>query len=89
MIQVAGGRCLDGSIEKKSLFRITRNGQVLFEREACKSLKHLKNDVLSVKRNVEFGLAFENEKVSVQSGDRICCYSIKMVKRPVQWDLGF
>lgn len=86
---MAGGRCLDGLIEKKSLFRVIRNGQVVFEREPCKSLKHLKNDVSSVKRNVEFGLAFENEQVSVQPGDRIHCYATKMVKRPVQWDLGF
>jgi translation initiation factor IF-2 len=88
-IQVAGGRCLDGLLEKKSFFRVVRNGQVVYDRETCKAMKHHKNDVNSIKRNVEFGLSFDNDDVRIQPGDRIKCYTVKMVKRPIEWDLGF
>lgn len=66
-----------------------RNGSVAFNRETCRSLKHHKTDVSSIKRNVEFGLSFENEQLRLQPGDRIQCYTVKMIKKPVEWDLGF
>ena len=90
-IHVAGGKCVDGVVDRKALFKVTRdNGATLVcERERCSSLKHLKSDVATVKRNVEFGLALNNQSVRVQPGDKIVCYQIKNERDKVQWNLGF
>jgi translation initiation factor IF-2 len=89
-IQVAGGKCMDGYLDKKMLFKLVRNGSVISERLKCHSLKHLKNDVNTIKCNVDFGLAFEDQLNAVpKPGDKIICYNIKMVKSPIDWNLGF
>lgn len=88
-ILVAGGRCTEGHLDKKMNFRLMRDNQCVFDRQSCKSLKHLKNDVNTIKRNVEFGFAFADEQIRPQSGDKLICYEIKQVKSPIEWDLGF
>jgi translation initiation factor IF-2 len=88
-IKVAGGRCSDGLIERKHYFRVLRNNQIVYDKEKCKTLKHHKTDVNSIKRNVEFGFAFENASVLPQPGDKIVCYDIKLVKSQLEWNLGF
>jgi translation initiation factor IF-2 len=88
-IKVAGGRCSDGLIDRKLYFRVLRNNQIVYDKEKCKSLKHHKSDVNSIKRNVEFGFAFENESVLPEPGDKIVCYDLKVVKSNLEWNLGF
>ncbi len=88
-ITVAGGRCMEGQIDRKAFYRLVRNGQVIESKLTCKSLKHLKTDVSTIKRNVEFGLAFEEQAVQLEKGDTIICYNLKKVKEPIQWNLGF
>lgn len=84
-----GGRCLDGLIDKKAFFRVKRNGEVVFDRETCKTLKHHKTDVNTIKKNVEFGLGLEKDGLEIKPGDKIECYQVKMVKTVIDWDLGF
>jgi len=88
-IAVAGSRCVEGMIDKKLLFRLERNGEVVRERMKCHSLKHVKTEINTVKRNVEFGIAFEEYHEDFLPGDTIVCYEIKMVKMPFEWNLGF
>lgn len=88
-IIVAGARCMEGLVEKKSLFRLERNGQVIASGLSCRSLKHFKNDINTAKKNTEFGLSFDDQSVQVEKGDKIVCYAIRKVKRPVEWNLGF
>jgi translation initiation factor IF-2 len=88
-ITVAGGRCLEGQIDRKGFYRLVRNGQVIENKLTCKSLKHLKTDVNTIKRNIEFGLAFEEQSVQPVKGDTIICYNVKKVKEPIEWNLGF
>ncbi|CAF0875192.1 unnamed protein product [Brachionus calyciflorus] len=88
-IKIAGGKCVEGHLDRKLKFKLVRNGESIVENEICKSLKHLKQDVNTIKRNVEFGFAFENLSVEPKSGDKLVCYSTKMVRVPIQWNLGF
>jgi translation initiation factor IF-2 len=88
-IQVAGGQCKDGQLDKNLYFRLVRDNKVIFDKQKCGSLKHLKTDVSTIKRNVEFGFSFENQEIKVEQGDKLVCYAIKMVNCKLDWDLGF
>ena len=88
-ITVAGSICTDGMIEKNATFKLMRGTEVIASNEKCKSLKHIKTSVNTVKRNVEFGISFENPHLKMESGDRLVCYDIKMVQLPIEWNLGF
>jgi translation initiation factor IF-2 len=52
-------------------------------------MRHLKNEVDSVKKDIECGLRLENLDVEVKSGDTLVCYNI--IKKPMEtdWDPGF
>lgn len=88
-ITVAGSRCTEGMIDKKKYFRLIRNNEIIEDRLSCDSLKHIKTDINTVKRNVEFGISFKRYDGTFESGDKIICYDIKMVKTPIDWNLGF
>ncbi len=88
-ITVAGSRCVDGLIDKKLYFRLERKGEIIKDRLKCHSLKHVKTEINTVKRNVEFGISFEEYHEDFIPGDMIVCYEIKMVKMPLEWNLGF
>ena len=53
------------------------------------SLKHFKNEVQTIKTEVECGVMFEDTSIQAQPEDRIICY--EMVKKPqkLEWDLQF
>lgn len=89
IIKVAGGRCVEGHLDRKLSFKLMRNGECLVERQKCKSLKHVKQDVNTIKRNVEFGFSFDDDNIQPQSGDKLICYEVKMVRSPIDWNLGF
>ncbi len=65
-----------------------RNAEVLFDGQ-LNSMRHLKNEVDSVKKDIECGLRLENLDVEVKSGDTLVCYNI--IKKPMEtdWDPGF
>ncbi|RNA03217.1 Translation initiation factor IF- mitochondrial [Brachionus plicatilis] len=89
VIKIAGGRCVEGHLDRKLSFRLVRNGECLVEKQKCKSLKHVKQDVNTIKRNVEFGFAFDDDDVQPQPGDKLVCYNVKMVRSPLDWNFGF
>jgi translation initiation factor IF-2 len=89
-IDVAGSICTEGLIDKNSNFRIERGTQRIADNLKCKSLKHIKTSVNTVKRNVEFGISFDQDpSLVLESGDKIICYDLKMVKSMIDWNLGF
>ncbi|CAF3568500.1 unnamed protein product [Rotaria socialis] len=87
-VPVAGCRVTDGAFEKKQLFKLVRNGQVI-HRDTLSSLKHIRDDVQSIKKGSECGLSFTNHDVKFQKGDQIVCYSIRQVAHEAKWDYGF
>ncbi|KAK2190842.1 hypothetical protein NP493_66g01012 [Ridgeia piscesae] len=53
------------------------------------SLKHFKNEVDSIKTDVECGICFADKTVVPQHGDRIICYERKEVAQQLEWDIDF
>ncbi|KAL0869414.1 hypothetical protein ABMA27_007652 [Loxostege sticticalis] len=87
-VPVAGCRCMKGSLARNALYRVIRGQDVVFEGKLA-SMKHLKDEVNTIKRDMECGLRFADPTFEVQPGDTIVCY--KMVDAPVTtgWDPGF
>lgn len=89
-IQIAGGRCINGSLDSRKLFKLIRiNGDIVALKVKCKSLKHYKTEVQTIKKGTEFGISFEDTNIKFERGDRILCYDVKMVRDKIEWELGF
>jgi len=52
-------------------------------------LKHFKNEVDTIKTDVECGLSFQDQSVSPQPGDVVVCFEHKEKKQELSWDLDF
>jgi len=53
------------------------------------SLKHFKNEVESVKTDVECGLSFKDQSILPQTGDVVVCFEYRQVKPELSWNLDF
>lgn len=53
------------------------------------SMKHLKEEVTTVKRDMECGLRLEDSSVLLQPGDSLVCYRHVLVADNTGWDPGF
>ena len=53
------------------------------------SMRHLKNEVTSIKKDVECGLRLEDGTISFQTGDTVICYEIRKEEQSTDWDPGF
>lgn len=52
-------------------------------------MRHLKNEVDTVKKDVECGLQLADKSVDVEAGDRIICYTMKTEAQNIDWNPGF
>lgn len=52
-------------------------------------MRHLKNEVEIVKRDVECGVRLVNQEIVAQNGDSLICYATKTIKQDTDWDPGF
>lgn len=52
-------------------------------------MRHLKNEVESIKSGVECGLQLEDQNVEPAEGDTVKCYTWKKEKQEIDWDPGF
>ncbi|XP_035449865.2 translation initiation factor IF-2, mitochondrial isoform X3 [Spodoptera frugiperda] len=86
-VPVAGCRCVKGSLAKNALYRVVRGQEVVFEGKLA-SMKHLKDEVPTIKRDMECGLRFE-EPFDVQPGDTVVCYKMVDAADTTAWDPGF
>lgn len=87
-IPVAGSRCTKGTLQRKLNFRLIRNEEVLLE-GPLHSLKHFKNEVDSIKTDVECGIRFENTAIEPHPGDDIICYKTVQIEQKLNWHLEF
>lgn len=87
-IPVAGCKCTKGTLRKNALYKLVRNSEVIHSGPLV-SMRHLKNEVESIKKDVECGLMFQDANVRFQHGDVLVCYSIKQVPQETDWDPGF
>ncbi|XP_034661170.1 translation initiation factor IF-2, mitochondrial [Drosophila subobscura] len=87
-VPVAGCRCTKGVLKKAQKFRLVRDGEVVYDGQ-LESMRHLKNEVDSIKKDVECGLRFRDAKVLAQAGDILQCYTTHMEAQQTDWDPGF
>lgn len=87
-IPVAGCRVQKGQLDRKMKFRLVRGRDVLWEGSVT-TLKHMKDDVPTVKTGMECGLSLDNEDLEFRPGDEIVCYSESETKQKISWDPGF
>lgn len=87
-LAVAGCRVQKGQLDKKMKFRLIRGRDMIWDGSVT-TLKHLKDDVLTVKTGMECGLSLDNEDLEYKPGDAIICYSESEVKQKISWDPGF
>lgn len=76
---IAGSYVLDGILQKNATYRISREGEQIFEGPLA-SLKRFKDDVKEVKSGFECGLVFENFN-DVKEEDQIEAYIMVEVPR--------
>ena len=62
---------------------------IFIDIDTLSSLKHLRDDVQSIKKGMECGLSFTNHEIKFQKGDQIICYTIRQVAQEAKWDFGF
>lgn len=53
------------------------------------SMRHLKNEVDSIKKDVECGLKLEDQSVEPQAGDTLVFFTVNIVSQKTSWDPGF
>ncbi|XP_068156098.1 translation initiation factor IF-2, mitochondrial isoform X1 [Drosophila tropicalis] len=87
-VPVAGCRCTKGVLKKSHKFRLLRDGEVIYDGH-LESMRHLKNEVDSIKKDVECGLRFKDTKILPQAGDILQCYATQMESQQTDWDPGF
>lgn len=87
-IPVAGCKCTKGALKKNGIFKLIRNENIIYT-GPLSSLRHLKNEVDTIKANSECGLQLKDKTVTFEQGDNIQCLEKVMKPRVVNWDPGF
>nr|XP_017092688.2 translation initiation factor IF-2, mitochondrial [Drosophila bipectinata] len=87
-VPVAGCRCTKGVLKKAQKFRLLRDGETVYD-GSLESMRHLKNEVDTIKKDVECGLRLKDTKVLPEAGDILQCYTTRMESQKTDWDPGF
>ncbi|XP_052756444.1 translation initiation factor IF-2, mitochondrial [Galleria mellonella] len=87
-VPVAGCRCLKGNLVRNALYRVIREQQQVYEGKLV-SMKHLKEEANTIKRDMECGLRFEDATFEVKPGDTVICYKLVDASDRTTWDPGF
>lgn len=87
-VLVIGCKCTKGLLKKNAKYRLIRNRETIYDGELA-SMRHLKNEVDSIKKDVECGLKLQDQSIEVQPGDTLVCYNIQMKPQTTDWDPGF
>ncbi|KAI0449912.1 hypothetical protein F5B21DRAFT_492718 [Xylaria acuta] len=69
---IAGCRVRNGVVGKNNLYRVMRQGEVIYEGK-LETLKHAKKDVMEMRKGTECGMGFEQFQ-DLQTGDQIQAY---------------
>ena len=79
--KIAGCRVVEGVIKKAMRMNLVRDGVVVYEGH-LKSLKHLKDEVSSMKEGYECGVMLENFQ-DIHVDDVLECYEVKETARTI------
>ncbi|XP_019630698.1 PREDICTED: translation initiation factor IF-2, mitochondrial-like [Branchiostoma belcheri] len=86
-VPVAGCRVTQGEMDKRRDALLVRNGEVIF-RGPVSSLKHLKDDVWTVRQEMECGIAL-HKCPDIRHGDVIQSFEVNEVPQTIDWNPGF
>lgn len=75
-------------LKKAAFFRLIRGEDSIYEGRAA-SIKHLKNEVDTIKKDVECGIRLDDTSLQFRPGDKLVCYEMKQVPQTIDWDPGF
>ncbi len=78
-LAIGGCMVLEGKIQRNSIARIERSGQIVYEGK-IDTLKRFKDDVKEVAQGFECGMSFEKFS-DLQEGDKVNAFIIQEVKR--------
>lgn len=95
-VPVAGVRCVKGYLKKgdKYFYRLIKPARAdqMIDQMPLHSMRHLKDEVESVKKDQECGLMFDLKSIKssypdlkFDPGDKIICYAINKVKQKTKW----
>lgn len=93
-IPVAGSRCSKGILKKQdSFYKLIRSGSVLATDLTLSSMRHHKDEVDSIKKDIECGLLFTNNYITNSSSniirflpqDILICYKLVKVQSQLKW----
>ncbi|XP_017776839.1 PREDICTED: translation initiation factor IF-2, mitochondrial isoform X2 [Nicrophorus vespilloides] len=87
-VPVAGSRCIKGVLKRSAKFKLVRNEETLFD-GPLSSMRHLKNEVDSIKKDLDCGLQLQDKDLEFKPGDTIVCYENKSKRQETSWDPGF
>ncbi|VVC33349.1 Translation protein, beta-barrel domain,Translation initiation factor IF- 2, domain [Cinara cedri] len=88
-IPVAGCRCISGTLKKAALFKVVREDDEVIYKGKLSSMRHLKDEVSTIKTNMECGLRLEDTSIRLQPGDKIVCYTLREKQQEIDWETGF
>lgn len=86
-LPVAGCRVNKGQLDRKMKFKLIRRGDIIWK-GSLTTLKHLKDDVQTVKTGMECGLSMDKD-IDFQPGDEVVCYEDTEKQQEICWDPGF
>ncbi|XP_023709849.1 translation initiation factor IF-2, mitochondrial isoform X2 [Cryptotermes secundus] len=87
-VHVAGCRCTKGILKKTGKYRLHRGQEVIYD-GLLASMRHLKNEVDSIKKDVECGVRLEDGTITFKPGDILVCYQTRKEEQQTDWDPGF
>ncbi|KAL3287115.1 hypothetical protein HHI36_001596 [Cryptolaemus montrouzieri] len=87
-IPTAGCRCVKGTLKKSGFYKLIRNGEIIHA-GSLSSLRHIKNEVDTIKTNLECGLQLADKSITFQQGDTLQCLEKVLKAQEITWDPGF
>lgn len=87
-VNVAGCMCTQGILKKNEKYRLIRGEEVIYTGKLI-SMKHVKNEVDSIKNGSECGLRLDDNSIVFQPGDKLICFRPFKEKQTIDWNTGF
>lgn len=85
-VTVLGCRCTKGMLKKNLKYRVLRFDDQIYEGQ-CDSMRHLKNEVDTIKSSIECGLRLSNfDDVTAQAGDTVVCFTMGKKPQESEWE---
>jgi len=52
-------------------------------------MRHLKDEMVTIKTNMECGLRLEDTNIRLIPGDKIVCFTLREQQQKIDWETGF